>query len=169
MKTSFWSIFCFLYQIFVNFWRQKNPNSKMVHRRKISTTEVRGNKRFFYTQSGVGFWFRPLFGKMVAAPPSWSTFREKIFIWVNSVIIHSLKNIFKVPGGICWQFFPGKMRSEIHKIFLKKWSKSWNFQNETPESSQTSKNLFMHSFWRFPWANDLSKSFYWVFIVRLSL
>ena len=113
MKTSFWSIFCFLYQIFVNFWRQKNPNSKMVHRRKISTTEVRGNKRFFYTQSGVGFWFRPLFGKMIAAPPGWSTFREKIFIWANSVIIHSLKNMFKVPGGICWQFFPVQMRSGL--------------------------------------------------------
>ena len=98
-------IFCFLYQIFVNFWRQKNPNSKMVHRRKISTTEVRGNKRFFYTQSGVGFWFQPLFGKMIAAPPGWSTFRENFFIWVNSVIIHSLKNMFKVPGGIRWQFF----------------------------------------------------------------
>ena len=112
MKTSFWSIFCFLYQIFVNFWRQKNPNSKMVHRRKISTTEVRGNKRFFYTQSGVGFWFRPLFGKMIAAPPGWSTFREKIFIWANSVIIHSLKNMFKVPGGIRWQFFPVQMKSE---------------------------------------------------------
>ena len=111
LKTSFWSIFCFSYQIFVNFWRQKNPNSKMVHRRKISTTEVRGNKRFFYTQSGVRFWFRPLFGKMIAAPPGCSTFRAKIFIWANSVIIHSLKNMFKVPGGIRWQFFPFQMRS----------------------------------------------------------
>ena len=124
MKTSFWSIFCFLYQIFVNFWRQKNPNSKMVHRRKISTTEVRGNKRFFYTQSGVGFWFRPLFGKMIAAPPGSGTFRAKIFIWANSVIIHSLKNMFKVPGGIRWQFFPVQMRSDFHtsegyfKVFL---------------------------------------------------
>ena len=33
-----------------------------------------------------------LFGKMIAAPPGWSTFREKIFIWANSVIIHSLKH-----------------------------------------------------------------------------
>ena len=111
LKISFWSIFCFSYQLFGNSWRQKNPNSKMVHRREISTTEVRGNKRFFYTQSGVGFWFWPLFGKMIAAPPGWSTFREKIFIWVNSVIIHSLKNMFKVPGGIRWQFFPVQMRS----------------------------------------------------------
>ena len=116
MKTWFWSIFCFLYQIFVNFWRQKNPNLKMVHRRKISTTEVRGNKRFFYTQSGVGFWFWPLFGKMIAAPPGSGTFREKIFIWANSVIIHSLKNMFKVPGGIRWQFFPAQMRSEKYKM-----------------------------------------------------
>ena len=84
----------------------------MVHCRKISTTEVRGNKRFFHTQSGVGFWFWPLFGKMIAAPPGSGTFRAKIFIWANSVIIHSLKNTFKVPGGICWQFFPGKMRSD---------------------------------------------------------
>ena len=83
----------------------------MVHRRKISTTEVRGNKRFFYTQSGVGFWFRPLFGKMIAAPPGCSTFRAKIFIWAKSVIINSLKNIFKVPGGIRWQFFHVQMRS----------------------------------------------------------
>ena len=88
----------------------------MVHRRKISTTEVRGNKRFFYTQSGVGFWFWPLFGKMIAAPPGSGTFREKIFIWANSVIIHSLKNMFKVPGGIRWQFFPVQMRSECGKL-----------------------------------------------------
>ena len=84
----------------------------MVHRRKISTTEVRGYKWFFYTQSGVGFWFWPLFGKMIAAPPGSGTFREKIFIWANSVIIHSLKNMFKVPGGIRWQFFPVQMRSD---------------------------------------------------------
>ena len=83
----------------------------MVHRRKISTTEVRGNKRFFYTQSSIGFWFRPLFGKVIAAPPGCSTFRAKIFIWANLVIIHSLKNKFKVPGGIRWQFFPVQMRS----------------------------------------------------------
>ena len=85
----------------------------MVHLRKISTTELRGNERFFYTQSGVEFWFWPFFGKMMAAPPGWSTFREKIFIWVNSVIIHSLKNIFKIPGGIHWQFFPAQMRSVL--------------------------------------------------------
>ena len=102
----------------------------MVHRRKISTTEVRGNKRFFYTQSGVGFWFRPLFGKMIAAPPGWSTFREKTFIWVNSVIIHSLKNMFKVPGGIRWQFFPVQMRSVFGKLSFEmnlksSISKSW--------------------------------------------
>ena len=111
------SIFCFSYQLFGNSWRQKNPNSKMVHRRKISNTEVRGNKRFFYTQSGVRFWFRPLFGKMIAAPPGSCTFRAKIFIWANSVIIHSLKNIFKVPGGIRWQFFPVKMRSELTVLY----------------------------------------------------
>ena len=70
--------------------RQKNPNSKMVHRRKISTIEVRGNRRFFYTQSVVGFGFRPLFGKMIAAPPGSGTLRAKIFIWANSVVIHSL-------------------------------------------------------------------------------
>ena len=130
MKTSFWSIFCFLYQIFVNFWRQKNPNSKMVHRRKISTTEVRGNKRFFYTQSGVRFWFRPLFGKMIAAPPGSCTFRAKIFILANSVIIYSLKNIFKVPGGIRWQFFPVRMRSDLVLmnwiVHISLWKEEWN-------------------------------------------
>ena len=34
---------------------KKIPNSKMVHRRKILTTEVKSNKRFFYIQSGFGF------------------------------------------------------------------------------------------------------------------
>ena len=91
----------------------------MKHPKKILTPEVRGNKRFFYTQSGVRFWFRPLFGKMIAAPPGWSTFREKIFIWANSVIIHSLKNMFKVPGGIRWQFFPVQMRSVTQYLIEK--------------------------------------------------
>ena len=133
MKTSFWSIFCFLYQIFVNFWRQKNPNSKMVHRRKILTTEVRGNKRFFYAQSGVGFWFWPLFGKMIAAPPGSGTFREKIFIWANSVIIHSLKNMFKVPGGIRWQFFPVQMRSDKASFNTKMFQLCKSFQAKWTE------------------------------------
>ena len=88
----------------------------MVHHRKTSTIEVRGSKRFFYTQSGVRFWFWPLFGKMIAAPPGSCTLRAKIFIWANSVIIHSLKNMFKVPGGIRWQFFPVKMRSDFTYI-----------------------------------------------------
>ena len=51
---------------------------------------------------------------MIAAPPGSGTFRAKIFIWANSVIIHSLKNIFKVPGRIPWQFFPVQMRSDLH-------------------------------------------------------
>ena len=84
----------------------------MLHHRKISTTEVRGKKRFSYSQSDVVFWFWPLFGIMIEAPPGCSTFRTKIFI--NSVIILSLKNIFKVQGGIRWQFFPVKMRSVYH-------------------------------------------------------
>ena len=72
------------------YWRSKNHIFKMVHLRKISTTELRGNERFFYTQSGVKFWFRPFFGKMIAAPPGWSTLWAKIFILAYSVIIHSV-------------------------------------------------------------------------------
>ena len=50
----------------------------MLYHRKILTREVRSNKRFIYTQSGVRFWFRPHFGKMIAAPPGYGTFRAKI-------------------------------------------------------------------------------------------
>ena len=103
-------------------WGQKIHKSKTVHPRKISLTESRGNRSFFMSKSGVRFWFCPLFGKMIAAPPGWSTFREKIFIWANSVIIHSLKNIFKVPGGIRWQFFPVQMRSALRKLRFCKWA-----------------------------------------------
>ena len=42
LKASFWSIFCFSYQMLVDFWRQKNLNSKMVHCRKVLTPEVTG-------------------------------------------------------------------------------------------------------------------------------
>ena len=50
----------------------------MLYHRKILTREVRSNKRFICTQSGVRFWFRPHFGKMIAAPPGYGTFRTKI-------------------------------------------------------------------------------------------
>ena len=80
-KISFWSIFCFLYQLFVNSWRQKNPNSKMVHPRKISTPEVRGKERFFYSKIFFHFWFRPLFGKMIAAPPRTKQLWKNLGLW----------------------------------------------------------------------------------------
>ena len=41
----------------------------MEHLRKILPTELRGNERFFNSQSGIEFQFQPLFGKMIAAPP----------------------------------------------------------------------------------------------------
>ena len=45
----------------------------MVHRRKISTTEVRSNKRFFILKVMSDF------GKMITAPHGCSTFRAKNF------------------------------------------------------------------------------------------
>ena len=83
-------------------WETKNFIFKMVHPRNILTTELKGNKGVFYTRNCVEFWFWPLFGKMIAAPPGWSTLWAKFFIWAYSVIIHSFKNMFKVPGGIVW-------------------------------------------------------------------
>ena len=90
LKNIIRSIFCISYQFFSNFWRQKNPESTMVHGKKIWTTGVWVNKRVFNTQSGVGFWYQPLFWKIIVALPGCGTFRAKIFIWANSVIIHRL-------------------------------------------------------------------------------
>ena len=42
------SVFCAKYMVILG--DKKNPNSKMVHPRKILTPEVRGNKRFFYSK-----------------------------------------------------------------------------------------------------------------------
>ena len=72
----------------------------MVHPRQISLTETRGNGSFFILKSGVRFSFRALFGKMIAAPPGWQCAMKNSFFWAQSVGVHSIKNMFKTPGGI---------------------------------------------------------------------
>ena len=39
-------------------------------------------------------------------------YQGKNFLWADSVIIHRLWNMFKVPGGILWQFFLVQTRSD---------------------------------------------------------
>ena len=78
--------------------RQKNHCFNMVRLKKISIAESRGSSRFSITK-----WCQILilttFWKNDCSATWLQYFQGKIFIWANSVIIHSLKNIFKVPGG----------------------------------------------------------------------
>ena len=98
---------------FLGLWLQKIHSSKMVRPKRISLTESRGNGRFFILKSGVQFWFRALLGKMIAAPPGWQCSMKKTFIWAWLVVVHSIKNMFKTPGGIRWQIFFVQMKSGL--------------------------------------------------------
>ena len=103
---------------FFDLWRQKIHSSKTVRPKRISLTESRGNGSFFILKSGVQFWFRALLGKMIAAPPGWQGAMKKTFIWAWSVMVHSIKNMFKTPGGIRWQIFLLQMKSECSLFYL---------------------------------------------------
>jgi hypothetical protein len=51
-KHPFGAFSVFSYQSFGYYWSQENPNSILVHHRKILTTKVGGNERFFsYSKS----------------------------------------------------------------------------------------------------------------------
>ena len=103
---------------FFGLWLQKIHSSKMVRPKRISLTESRGNGSFFILKSGVQFWFRALLGKMIAAPPGWQGAMKKSFIWAWLVVVHSIKNMFKTPGGIRWQIFFVQMKSGVCSLFL---------------------------------------------------
>ena len=49
-KTHFGAFSVFRTKYTVILEDKKNPNSKLVHQKKISTPEVRGNERFLFTK-----------------------------------------------------------------------------------------------------------------------
>ena len=84
---------------------------------KVGVTEV-----FFWSKSGVRFSFRAFFGKMIAAPPGCKCLRTKILVWVQSVVVHSIQNMFKTPGGIRWEIFFVQMSSD-KQVLLRSYCK----------------------------------------------
>ena len=79
----------------------------MVHPRKISTPEVRVNESFFIVNFFY-FWFRPLFGKMIAVPPRAKQLQKNLGLWSTQQCLEiSARNA--LPGTVPWST-PGVSR-----------------------------------------------------------
>ena len=77
-----------------NFRMKKNPCSKMLHQRKILTTEVGGDKKFIKLKVGSEIISTTFWKNRFSA--TWLQYSQG----KNSYLGHSVKNMFKVLGEI---------------------------------------------------------------------
>ena len=115
-KTHFGAFSVFYTNYSLIFGDKKIQTQKWCIREKFWRQKL-GVTKGFYLLIFFYFWFRPLFGKMIAAPPVWKTSIDKFLLWDLSVMFPSIKNMFKVPGGFRWQFFHVQISSAIHKYY----------------------------------------------------
>ena len=83
-----------------NYWRQKNPSSKMVHCRKILTTKVRGNEKFFLYSKSCQILILTTFWEIdCCATQSWYSLGKDIHLGPLSNHPLSLKHIQSSRGS----------------------------------------------------------------------